>query len=219
MSKNVSCSKEYMLLCGERLKECREAAGYTQEELINKIMLLPENRGKERNEKHISSVENGRRPLSIEYARLISKVLKVKEEYLLGKDDFKTESDEADSYTKEWSERRSCIKFLIQSMGYVEEYASQLRYRQLFISSADTNEAIKKKLAFAQKGLSVYPEWNMIISDEKGRRIHLMSNEIERIYDDIESVIKYRLEREFDDITRYACEKDMGDNSLNITWL
>jgi len=46
-----------------------------------------------------------------------------------------------------------------------------------------------------------------------------MSNEIERIYDDIESFIKYRLEREFDDITRYACEKDMGDNSLNITWL
>ena len=65
----------------------------------------------------------------------------------------------------------------------------------------------------------MYPEWNMIISDEKGRRIHLMSNEIERIYDDIESFIKYRLEREFDDITRYACEKDMGDNSLNITWL
>ena len=102
-------------------------------------------------------------------------------------------------------------------MGYVEEYASQLRYRQLFVSSADTNETIEKKLAFAKKGLSVYPEWDMIISDEKGRRIHLMSNEIERIYDDIESFIKYRLEREFDDITRYACEKDMGDNSFSNT--
>lgn len=217
MSKNVSCSKEYMLLCGERLKKCREAAGYTQEELINKIMLLPENRGKERNEKHISSVENGRRPLSIEYARLISKVLNVREEYLLGKDDFKNGSEEAASYTQKWSERHSCIKFLIQSMGYVEEYASQLRYRQLFVSSADTNETIEKKLAFAKKGLSVYPERDVIISDEKGRRIHLMSNEVERIYDDIESFIKYRLEKEFDDITRYACEKDMGDNSFSNT--
>lgn len=217
MSKNVSCSKEYMLLCGERLKKCREAAGYTQEELINKIMLLPENRGKERNEKHISSVENGRRPLSIEYARLISKVLNVREEYLLGKDDFKNGSEEAASYTQKWSERHSCIKFLIQSMGYVEEYASQLRYRQLFVSSADTNETIEKKLAFAKKGLSVYPERDVIISDEKGRRIHLMSNEVERICDDIESFIKYRLEKEFDDITRYACEKDMGDNSFSNT--
>ena len=217
MSKNVSCSKEYMLLCGERLKKCREAAGYTQEELINKIMLLPENRGKERNEKHISSVENGRRPLSIEYARLISKVLNVREEYLLGKDDFKNGSEEAASYTQKWSERHSCIKFLIQSMGYVEEYASQLRYRQLFVSSADTNETVEKKLAFAKKGLSVYPERDVIISDEKGRRIHLMSNEVERIYDDIESFIKYRLEKEFDDITRYACEKDMGDNSFSNT--
>lgn len=217
MSMNVSCSKEYMLLCGERLKKCREAAGYTQEELINKIMLLPENRGKERNEKHISSVENGRRPLSIEYARLISKVLNVREEYLLGKDDFKNGSEEAASYVQKWSERHSCIKFLIQSMGYVEEYASQLRYRQLFVSSADTNETIEKKLAFAKKGLSVYPERDMIISDEKGRRIHLMSNEVERIYDDIESFIKYRLEKEFDDITRYACEKDMGDNSFSNT--
>ena len=217
MSKNVSCSKEYMLLCGERLKKCREAAGYTQEELINKIMLLPENRGKERNEKHISSVENGGRPLSIEYARLISKVLNVREEYLLGKDDFNNGSEEAASYTQKWSERHSCIKFLIQSMGYVEEYASQLRYRQLFVSSADTNETIEKKLAFAKKGLSVYPERDVIISDEKGRRIHLMSNEVERIYDDIESFIKYRLEKEFDDITRYACEKDMGDNSFSNT--
>ena len=217
MSMNVSCSKEYMLLCGERLKKCREAAGYTQEELINKIMLLPENRGKEGNEKHISSVENGRRPLSIEYARLISKVLNVREEYLLGKDDFKNGSEEAASYAQKWSERHSCIKFLIQSMGYVEEYASQLRYRQLFVSSADTNETIEKKLAFAKKGLSVYPERDMIISDEKGRRIHLMSNEVERIYDDIESFIKYRLEKEFDDITRYACEKDMGDNSFSNT--
>ena len=48
-----------MFLMGKRLKECRIACGLSQEQLIEAVMKLPDNRGKERSEKQISYLENG----------------------------------------------------------------------------------------------------------------------------------------------------------------
>lgn len=94
MDKKVTDNQDFMLHCGKRLKECREAAGYTQSELAAAIEALPDNNGKTRNDKHISAVERGERRLSIEYARLISQVLNVREEYLLCQDNFRTKEQE-----------------------------------------------------------------------------------------------------------------------------
>lgn len=68
---------------GKRLKECRIACGLSQEQLIEAVMKLPDNRGKERSEKQISYLENGTRPISVEYASLLAQVLNVRVEYLL----------------------------------------------------------------------------------------------------------------------------------------
>lgn len=84
-------SEEKKKICGERLKACREKMGLTQEELIEKIMELPENNGKERNEKQVGYIENGKRQMSAEYARLFGKVLGVQPSYLLGETDYETE--------------------------------------------------------------------------------------------------------------------------------
>ena len=46
-----------MFLMGKRLKECRIACGLSQEQLIEAVMKLPDNRGKERSEKQISYLE------------------------------------------------------------------------------------------------------------------------------------------------------------------
>lgn len=90
---NVTSKLNSMLLSGTRLKECRKAAGLTQTDLISKIESLPENKGKSRNEKHLSAIERGKRALSPEYANLISLVLGVRPEYLLGSDNIKTFED------------------------------------------------------------------------------------------------------------------------------
>lgn len=209
MAKRVTNSKDKMLLCARRVKECRKEKGLSQEELIQKIELLPENRGKRRNEKHLSAIECGKRILSIEYARLISKVLMVREEYLLGYDDFKTGSAQTNYQIQKWENKYHCIKFLIEDMGYRKEYTSQTRYQSMCISSEDTEQTIQKKIAFAKKGLSIMPEYDIILSDKTGRKIHLHSSEIERIYNDIEFYIKYRLEKEFDDISHYNRTEDM----------
>lgn len=77
------------VVCGQRLRECREEKGMTQAKLAEAVYQLPENRGKERSANQIGYLERGTRPISLEYAALLSKVLGVREEYLLGKDDHK----------------------------------------------------------------------------------------------------------------------------------
>lgn len=208
MDKKVTDSRDNMLLSAQRVKECRKEKGLSQEELIQRIELLPENRGKHRNEKHLSAIERGKRPLSFEYARLISKVLMVREEYLLGYDDFKTGSAQTNFEAQKWGKRYQCIKFLIENMGYKEEYSSQTCYSSIYISSEDTEQDIQKKITFAKNGLSIMPDYDMILSDNAGRKIHLRSSQLDRIYDDIESFIKFRLEREFNDVTNYKHPED-----------
>ena len=61
----------------DRVRICRERMNLTQLELMDRIRELPENGDKERNEKQIGYIENGKRKLSAEYARLLGKVFGV----------------------------------------------------------------------------------------------------------------------------------------------
>lgn len=209
----VTKTDEKKILCGKRLKECRKRMGYTQQELIELIEKLPENNGKIRNEKHLSSVERGLRSLSIEYASLISKVLLVRKEYLLGYDDFMTDLDKTRASLNDYGQKYACINFLISHAGYSEISKSNTRYQQLYISSDDTEDTINKKIEFAKRRLDTTPEYDVIYADTKGRKIHLTSSELDKIYDDIEFFIRYRLEKEFDNVTRYKYKED------NPTWI
>lgn len=209
----VTKTDEKKILCGKRLKECRKRMGYTQQKLTELIEKLPENNGKIRNEKHLSSVERGLRSLSIEYASLISKVLLVRKEYLLGCDDFMTGLDETRASLNDYGQKYACINFLISRAGYSEISKSNTRYQQLYISSDDTEDTINKKIDFAKRRLDTTPEYDVIYADTKGRKIHLTSSELDKIYDDIEFFIRYRLEKEFDNVTRYKYKED------NPTWI
>ena len=102
-----------------------------------------------------------------------------------------------------------CIKYLISQAGYTEISTSDIRYKKLYISSEDTDKTIMKKISFAKKGLNAFPEYDVIYSDIKGRKIHLSSSELEKIYRDIEFFIQYRFENEFNDITRYKNSTDI----------
>lgn len=215
MNDNSTNSPEKMLLLGERLKKCRKAAGFTQPKLVEMIESLPENNGKIRSEKHISAVERGERALSIEYATLISKVLHVRSEYLLGYDDFQTRADRAHARFAKIDKKYNCIKYLIKDMGYIETYASDIRYKTIGICSVDTDKDIEERIAFAKEYMDL-GEHDMILEDTIGRKVHIKSNEMNRIYEDIEFMIKCRIEREFNDPTRYAYAEDMKGTFDNI---
>lgn len=215
MNDNSTNSPERMLLLGKRLKKCRKAAGLTQPKLVEMIESLPENNGKIRSEKHISAIERGERTLSIEYATLISKVLHIRTEYLLGYDDFQTRADKSHAFFTKMQKKNTCIENLIKDMGYVETYASEIRYKTIDICSIDTDKDIEERIAFAQEYIDL-GERDMILEDAIGRKIHIKSNEMWRIYEDIEFMIKCRIEREFNDPTRYAYVEDMKGTFDNM---
>lgn len=66
---------------GERLKEWRKRRGISQE-------LLAEKSGYSK--VHISYIENGKRRMTIEAARIFSEILEIREKYLMGYDNFAT---------------------------------------------------------------------------------------------------------------------------------
>lgn len=207
MQKKSTILPEKMLLLGKRLKECRKAAGFTQPKLVEMIESLPENNGKIRSDKHISAIERGERTLSIEYATLVAKVLHVRLEYLLGYDDFPTRADKAHARWDKMGKKYIYIKNLIKDMGYIETYASDIRYKTIDICSVDTDKDIEERIAFAKEYMDL-GEHDMILEDTIGRKIHIKSNEMNRIYEDIEFIIKCRIEKEFNNPTRYAYPED-----------
>lgn len=102
----------------KRLKTCREARGFTQEELIRIVEALPDNHGKSRSEKHLSYLENETRPMSIEYATLLAQALNVRTEYLLYKDDFPTDEDRLWACAETSLNVDNLIQELLEAHGY-----------------------------------------------------------------------------------------------------
>lgn len=70
--------------CGKRLKECLADFPMTQGDLSSLTGYT---------QQYISNIVVGKKPLTIKAAKLFSDVLKVREEYLLCIDDFKTDSE------------------------------------------------------------------------------------------------------------------------------
>lgn len=96
------------LLSGERLAQCRNKKGMTQKELGKMVYVTGQ---------HISNVERGVKPMSLELARALSKLFGVREEYLLGEDDSPTESE------KDWALRssqheRNSLSEAFEQLGY-----------------------------------------------------------------------------------------------------
>ena len=80
MKKDLDLNKKR----GQRLKECREAARMTQENLAEITDYSVQT---------VSYIENGKRGMSKESAYTFAKYLNVRMEYLLCDDDFKTVED------------------------------------------------------------------------------------------------------------------------------
>ncbi|WP_270428855.1 helix-turn-helix domain-containing protein [Blautia obeum] len=201
MKTKVTQPTEKMLLCGKRVAECRKEMGYSQEQLIEEIMALPENNGKPRNEKQISYIESGSRTLSIEYAHLIAKVLHVNESYLLGESEYKTDSDQIKAVAQSTTnEDIACYTFM-EALGYKfidlkispngTKTSMHKRFKYLKINTDDTDEQILEKARDAE------PVRYYIIEDPEGRRAHINLDDLIRMQQAIRDYTIFQLEQPF----------------------
>lgn len=176
-----------MLLAGKRLAECRKKRDLSQEELVEKIMLLPENNGKERNEKQISFIETGKRSISLEYARLLSKVLNCRVEYLLLEDDFETESDRIQDIIGQHTDAVSMIMQIALLNGF--EVSKQMIDTELkhirFPSDLTDDELLKR----ANESPGVPYVW---ISSKDGKKRRMEYADFCDMIGEIEDYIVFR---------------------------
>lgn len=122
MSKN----NPHDVVCGKRLRECREEKGLTQAELAEAVYNLPENRGKERSGNQIGYMERGDRAISLEYAALLSRVLDVRAEYLLGKDDFKNALGQLQNAIEEMNREGNLLYTGLVAFGELAGYSIKM---------------------------------------------------------------------------------------------
>jgi len=111
-------TRKDMFEAGKRLRQCREMRGLSRAKLIEAVELLPDNHGKSRSEKQLSYLENGARSLSMEYASLLAQALHIRVEYLLLKDDYKTEIERIGACVTNRNEKRDLIIELMKLHGY-----------------------------------------------------------------------------------------------------
>ena len=153
-----------MFLMGKRLKECRIACGLSQEQLIDAVMKLPDNRGKERSEKQISYLENGTRPISVEYASLLAQVLNVRVEYLLLKDDFRTEHEMFEDGLRGLHNVYSNIVNLSKLHGYdIQEV--DLSESNDFTKLIYSDNAVKISSRNGNVAMISHKQWRTLISE------------------------------------------------------
>lgn len=147
---NVTNNPWFNVPSGERLKICRKRMNLTHLQLMDKVRELPENNGKERNEKQIGYIESGKRQMSAEYARLFAKILGVQPSFLLCETDFETEfarfEATLDNMERSAKVLHAVIQYVTNSKGYEIELVDNRTNKEEFSSDASQfYYAIKQK--------------------------------------------------------------------------
>lgn len=202
--KNATKRDSNMLYAGERLKKLRKDAGLTQDELAELIDNLPENTRPGRSRNQISCIENGIRSISADYARLLSKVLNVTPEYLLLETPYKNTFDE--KYHSENSGKY--IEKFFNDIGYKVEHSESNRFNRIITSAKylKNKEYISSLIERCEYDSPIYERF---LTDAKGRKILIYSDELQDIFDEVMKYAKWKIEQKFNDPRRYKKIEDM----------
>ena len=175
---NVTRSKLNDVECGKRLRERRKECRLTQAQLSEKINELEEKiqtysdekKERLRSDKQISYLETGSRPISFNYARLISIILGVRHEWLMGYDDYKTQ-EEYEKFKKECVTHQSeQLREKIAKSFRELEICKEKRYR-----AEKTLEALRMTLTENQEGLEELSCYSRVMGGKTADNIHTLN--------------------------------------------
>lgn len=210
MTKNNQ-NNELDVVIGERVKKCRKEMQLSQEELASRVRNLPENNGKERTPQHIGYIERGTRKLSIEWARLLSKVFGVRTEYLLCEDDFKTDfekksfpilQDFLDYYKRSEAIKKYCEVWGISFEYYVEGLDTETfkeKYKDKTLTEGLEDgmlDDICDDICDMVASVIVSKNRKYKVIDKKGNLIKIISEEeYKHFVNDISDYFEFKLEK------------------------
>ncbi len=162
----------------------------------------------------IRNYEKGNTPIPDKYLRKLANEYGLRMEYLLGEEKERTLKEKYDSIAKkDWEtkvqipmEISSLIGDILEKMGYTE-FEDDITGREFFTADFEiptgftSNQSIPGKdimESFNNTYRRIRPQVYRGIRREKdGKSKYILESKVNAIFDDIESYIKYRIEKEF----------------------
>ena len=162
----------------------------------------------------IRNYEKGRTPIPDKHLRKLAKEYNIMIEYLLGESDFHTLKEKRDAIAqKDWEEQivipieiDSLISEILKKMGYVE-FEDDITGKEFFTAEFEITVGYTSHQHIPHKDITesfndtyqhIRPqEYRGIRREKDGRSKYILNSKLNTMFDDIESYIKYRIEREF----------------------
>lgn len=173
--------------CGLRLKECRKSKGLTQEKLAISSNYSVQT---------VSYIENGTRNMSREAAHAFSKILEVREEYLLCEDNAKTVDDLSRTIEYQYRNEKKLLK-VFNGLGYWE-----------FFKFIDTPKTLNTEFIEIEKVTFCIPGDQFVTCTEK---------EYDAFLEEIQEYIRFKLNH-FTQKCRPSSEDEIKEFKKHYLW-
>lgn len=174
-------------VCAERLRKCIDNSGMKDKDVAKEAGFTPQ---------HISNLVNGKARLTADTARILSSVLKVKEDYLLGEDDYPTNSDMYRAMIKEMQKKEQMYIELIEKYGYkiIGTGESEWKTINIFKEHIEENNSIEINKRIEETPYTKY----VLLQSPNGTIKRMDLDRLKTLINDIEDYIKFQMERCFE---------------------
>lgn len=199
--------EELNIICGERLRKCIDEKNMKHKEVAAASNFT---------EQHISNLVRGKCKLTTDTARILSRVLGVRMEYLLCEDDCKTNYERFQFDSERYKAIPQSICKILESKGYElfhDEYTSKYNSFKTVIlsypfeidgkSDKEIHENITEKLEMASE------QYMISLKHPDGRIVRISSEHFQNILSDIEKYIDFKMYTEYNAPENYMFPADM----------
>lgn len=190
---------------GNRLRDCLKDSNLTQKQLAELTGYTPQ---------YISNIIVGKKKLSIEAARNISRKLNVREKYLLCEDDYKTEGEMWKKRHELFNDKKNLLDSIINLAGYRRVCDYIANFKELGMDKIygpfQEIEDMAKYIPDEKEGQEII---NTVIETPNGKRFPCNLIDYTLLEYELIEFINFRFKQLE---SRYAWLFDDGDNSVYL---
>lgn len=174
-------------ICAERLKQSIKSSGMKNNEVATEAGFTPQ---------HISKLVNGKARLTADTARILANVLHVKEDYLLGEDDYPTHSAMYHSMISEMQKREHLYIELLEKYGYKIIGNGDTEWKNVNIFREHIENGEKEEII---RRVTEAPYIKYVLLQSPNGSVKRMDiDRFKTLINDIEDYVKFQIERCFE---------------------
>lgn len=187
------------VICGKRLRELRKREGLTLDELAEKIGKFPDTQCPNCSGTHLGYLERGDRKISEKYVFMLSRIFKVRPEYIRGEDSYDTDENlKAEVLTQHFINKRKkyfALEQLLKVYGLTFEFDIDNIDCDYSKSESDTINAMKEAQIRWDAEMNNTPD-AYSLKNEKGEEMASCTySEYNDLVEELHDFIWYKINR------------------------